>query len=168
VVLGSLFPGPAAAGTLAFPNSVGIFAPADQPSEILISTSLGLVTSEDAGRTWTWSCGKDILGSPGYVQASGGPHRLFAYGSTLFYSDDGSCSWHKAAGLVGGAAYVYGVSGVALFWMGSEFLPINSMIWMLLVDWMTASALYPNRPLALGAAPSVSLGVSLGTAKALA
>jgi hypothetical protein len=106
-VLVSLAPGPAAGGGIAFPNSAGIFAPAGQPGEILVSTSLGLITSEDGGQTWTWSCGEEALGSFAYLQPA---HRLFAFGTTLFYSDDGSCSWHKAGGLVSGGAYVYGVS----------------------------------------------------------
>jgi len=46
----------AAHGNGAFPDSEGILLPADRPDQLLLATNFGLFTSDDAGKTWAWSC----------------------------------------------------------------------------------------------------------------
>jgi len=40
----------------AFPSAQAVLVPADRPQEIILATNFGLVVSEDAGQTWSWSC----------------------------------------------------------------------------------------------------------------
>ena len=40
----------------AFPDSMQIFVPADAPHRIILATNFGLITSDDDGATWEWSC----------------------------------------------------------------------------------------------------------------
>ncbi len=84
----------------AFPNAQNILVPADRPQEIVLGTNFGLIRSEDAGQTWTWSC-EQALTSFGRLYQMGPPpaHRLFAVaGARLVYSDDGACGWAASAG----------------------------------------------------------------------
>ncbi len=84
----------------AFPDSQSVITPADRPDEIILATNFGLVISEDAGRSWQWSCERDanaygIL----YQQGPAPRHRLFTVaGDKLVFSDDGSCGWQTPAG----------------------------------------------------------------------
>src|SRR5262249_23967254 len=88
---------PARAGSVHFPDARRVFAPADRPDEVLLTTNVGLVTSEDGGRTWTWSCQQEIP-SQGtiYVQGPAPRHRLLALADTLMYSDDAGCNWQAS------------------------------------------------------------------------
>ena len=43
----------------AFPTPEAVLVPADRPQEIILATNFGLVISEDAGQTWSWSCERD-------------------------------------------------------------------------------------------------------------
>src|SRR6476659_9922813 len=87
----------ASAGSVHFPDTDGIFVPADRPGEIILSSNVGLVRSDDGGRTWAWSCAQQGFDAgPGYVLGAAPLHRLFAPGAPLTYSDDGGCSWQAA------------------------------------------------------------------------
>jgi uncharacterized protein (TIGR03382 family) len=85
----------------AFPDSLRIFAPADRPSEIVLVTNFGLITTTDAGASWDWVCehGDGYLAYL-YQRAAPPGHRLFAVAPAgLVLSDDGGCSWSVAADL---------------------------------------------------------------------
>lgn len=84
----------------AFPNAQAILVPADRPLEIVLATNFGLVKTEDAGRTWTWSCEQALTSFGRLYQMGPGPvHRLFTVASArLVYSDDGACGWQASAG----------------------------------------------------------------------
>ena len=63
----------------AFPNGQSILVPADRPDEIVLATNFGLVTSEDAGRTWLYSCEQAATSYGRLYQMGPAPaHRLFA------------------------------------------------------------------------------------------
>lgn len=89
----------------AFPDSLGPLLPPNRPNEFILATNFGVVLSEDAGQTWTYSCERMANGS-GAAQYQLGPaprSRLFALSDiALLYSDDGACTWSKAQGLLAG------------------------------------------------------------------
>ncbi|HVR62192.1 MAG TPA: sialidase family protein [Polyangia bacterium] len=84
----------------AFPDSLGILLPADRPSEILLSTNFGIISSEDGGKTWAWSCEQVSSNLAQFYQLGPPPtDRMFAVSSSgLIFSDDGSCGWSVAGG----------------------------------------------------------------------
>ena len=88
----------------AFPNGQVILVPADRPSEIVLATNFGLVSSEDAGRTWLWSCEQAATSYGRLYQMGPAPaHRLFAVAQAkLVFSDDDACGWDAAGGSLGG------------------------------------------------------------------
>ena len=60
IAAAALFVSPRAArADGAFPDSLGIIAPADRPHDIVVATTFGVVSSIDDGQTWTWSCEQD-------------------------------------------------------------------------------------------------------------
>jgi uncharacterized membrane protein YgcG len=101
----------------AFPDSEAILAPTDRPQDIILVTNFGLVTSNDGGQTWLWSCEQDgnVLGA--FYQLTPLPrNRLFTVtNQNLGYSDDRSCGWQVSGGAVAGQsitdAYLDPVSG---------------------------------------------------------
>jgi MYXO-CTERM domain-containing protein len=89
----------------AFPDSLGPLLPPDRPNEIMLATTFGIVLSEDAGQTWTYSCERLANGmSAAQYQLGPAPrNRLFALTDVAFiYSDDRACTWTKAQGLLAG------------------------------------------------------------------
>jgi hypothetical protein len=94
-----------ALGNGAFPDSQAVLTPEDRPLEILLSTNFGLITSEDGGAEWTWSCEQDPNGTRNLYQLGPPPrHRLFARdASGLVFTDDRGCSWTVATGTLAGA-----------------------------------------------------------------
>jgi hypothetical protein len=105
VILG-LAPGRARADG-AFPNSQGLLLPADRPNELALATNFGIVLSEDAGQTWTYSCEQASNGSAAGQYQIGPPprDRVFAMSDTaLIYTDDRACGWSKAQGMLAGKA----------------------------------------------------------------
>ena len=85
----------------AFPDSLQVLLPADQPHRIILATNFGLIISDDDGATWEWTCeprGNDntIL----YQQAARPSTRLFAVlvNHGLNYSDDDACTWTPSGG----------------------------------------------------------------------
>jgi hypothetical protein len=89
----------------AFPDSLGIIAPADRPHDILLATNFGLVSSIDDGQTWTWSCEQDKNAYGAQYQMSAPPlDRIFTRaGGALAFSDDRACGWSVAGGAVASA-----------------------------------------------------------------
>ena len=94
----------AARGDGAFPDSDTIIVPLDRPNEILLGTNFGVVRSEDAGATWTWSCEQTLTTNARLYQLGPPPgHRLYAVAlGKLVHSDDGACGWQSAGGAIGG------------------------------------------------------------------
>ena len=84
----------------AFPSGQSVLAPADRSGEIILATNFGLVSTEDGGRTWLYSC-EQAATSYGHLYQMGPPpqHRLFAVANgKLVFSDDGACDWQTAGG----------------------------------------------------------------------
>jgi hypothetical protein len=101
-----LVPLDAAHANGAFPDGQSVLTPSAWEQEIFLATTFGVVFSQDAGKTWLWTCEQDA-NSLGYLyQMSASPrHRLFALAAPgLVYSDDGTCTWRLSGGLVTGAA----------------------------------------------------------------
>ncbi len=90
----------------AFPDSLGIIAPADRPHDIVLATNFGVVSSIDDGQTWTWSCEQDRNAFGAQYQMGAPPlDRLYTRSqNALVFSDDRACAWSVAGGAVGGAA----------------------------------------------------------------
>jgi hypothetical protein len=86
----------------AFPTGEAVLVPADRPQEIILATNFGLVISEDAGQTWSWSCERDDNAFAFLYQLGPAPRRrLFAIANGhVITSDDASCSWQVAGGLL--------------------------------------------------------------------
>jgi MYXO-CTERM domain-containing protein len=87
----------------AFPDSEGILLPADRADQLLLATNFGLFTSDDAGKTWAWSCEQNgVSDLASLYQMGPAPlNRLFAVSAHgLIHSDDRSCTWHVATGAV--------------------------------------------------------------------
>lgn len=97
----------------ALPGSLGILLPADKPKEIALSTNFGLIISDDGGATWVWTC-EQIPTSMANLYALGPPpaavgslgDRFYALSPIegLAFSDDGTCSWQRAGGMLAGAS----------------------------------------------------------------
>jgi hypothetical protein len=87
----------------AFPNGQTILVPVDRPDEIVLATNFGLITSQDAGRTWLWSCEQTATNYGRLYQMGPAPaHRLFAVAQgKLVFSDDDACGWDAAGGALG-------------------------------------------------------------------
>jgi len=83
------------------PDPQQILVPSDRPEQIILVTNFGLLFSEDAGKTWLFSCerGLSMYAGP-YLLGARPSNRLFAMtsGAGLIYSDDDSCSWQAAGG----------------------------------------------------------------------
>jgi hypothetical protein len=102
------------------PGSLGIMLPMDRPQEIVLATNFGLILSEDGGATWLWTCEQlatsmatfYAVGAPPATGAGSGAlgDRYYALspitGIGLAFSDDGSCSWKAAGGVLAGANVV--------------------------------------------------------------
>lgn len=84
----------------AFPNSQSILLPVGKPSDILLVTNFGVVSSDDAGRSWLWSCESDENALGFLYQVSGPPrNRIYALANQqIVFSDDGTCGWQAAGG----------------------------------------------------------------------
>jgi len=106
VVGGALLPARAARADGAFPDSLGIIAPADRPHDIVLATNFGVVTSIDDGQTWTWSCEQDRSSFGTQYQMSAPPlDRIYTRSQgSLAFSDDRACGWDIAGGAVAGTA----------------------------------------------------------------
>jgi photosystem II stability/assembly factor-like uncharacterized protein len=98
----------AAYGNGAFPDSMSLMAPDGEPSRLILATNFGLISSEDAAQTWTWTCEQPATGNAVLYQMGPAPRRrLFAIADgKLAFSDDRGCSWQTAAGLVEQATVV--------------------------------------------------------------
>jgi hypothetical protein len=95
-----LSPAPARADG-SYPGSRQILLPAERPEQLILATNFGLILSEDAGRTWSFSCERELNAYAGpYLLGTAGSQRIFALtaGAGLIHSDDASCGWQAAGG----------------------------------------------------------------------
>ena len=88
----------------AFPAVEGVLLPADRPQEFTLVTNFGVVRSEDGGQSWSWSCEQEANAFGVLHQLGPAPRRrLFAVANDrVVYSDDATCSWQIAGGLLAG------------------------------------------------------------------
>jgi hypothetical protein len=98
----SLLLGPAAArADGSFPDPLQVLLPPARPEQIILVTNFGLIFSEDAGKSWQFSCEQSLTAYAGpYLLGAPPSSRIYAIasGSGLIYSDDDSCSWNAARG----------------------------------------------------------------------
>lgn len=89
-----------ARGNGAFPDSLQLLLPADHPQQIIMSTTFGLIMTEDDGQTWSWSCEQPNTTNAALYQVGSAPqNRLYALsGDGLAFSDNQSCSWELSSG----------------------------------------------------------------------
>jgi len=89
-----------ARGDGAFPDSLGILLPLDQPNRIIAKTNFGLLVSEDAGASWEWVC-EQAIGLNTFIYQIGPPpsDRLYAVSfDGLTFSTDFGCTWDRVQG----------------------------------------------------------------------
>jgi hypothetical protein len=101
VALGALLGTTPARADGSYPGSRQILLPADRPEQLILATNFGLILSEDAGETWSFSCERELSAYAGpYLLGAAGSRRIFALtaGAGLIHSDDDSCGWHAAGG----------------------------------------------------------------------
>src|SRR4051794_3530688 len=96
----ALAAGPARANG-ALPSSYGILLPADKLQQVVLATNFGMIISEDAGKSWLWTCERPET-SFGYLYGVGPAPRDRFYALSpdtgLALSDDGSCTWQRSGG----------------------------------------------------------------------
>jgi len=110
-VAAALVGGPARADG-GIPGSLAILLPADQPRNIALATTFGLILSEDGGASWQWTCEQFATTSMANLYAVGPPavasggigDRFYALSPLkgLAISDDGSCTWSTSGGALAG------------------------------------------------------------------
>jgi hypothetical protein len=83
----------------AFPDSLGILLPSEQPHRIVASTNFGLVVSDDDGRSFALVC-EDVIGMLASIyQVGPAPdNRLFAVTVDGLKVSNDACTWNMASG----------------------------------------------------------------------
>jgi MYXO-CTERM domain-containing protein len=85
----------------ALPASYGILLPTDKPQQVVLATNFGMIISEDAGKSWLWTCERPET-SFGYLYGVGPAPRDRFYALSpdtgLAVSDDASCTWQRSGG----------------------------------------------------------------------
>jgi hypothetical protein len=87
----------------AFPESFQLILPSDRAGQIVLATNFGMIISDDAGATWSWTCEEKQTSMASLYGISAPPlDRFFALSSFagLAYSDDQSCSWTTSSGVL--------------------------------------------------------------------
>lgn len=84
----------------AFPDSLGIFLPADRPHEIFAATNFGLLISDDDGATWRWVCEEAIgpYASPYQLGPPPDDRIMAVHYQGLAVSADLGCTWQAGTG----------------------------------------------------------------------
>src|SRR5215472_19328530 len=102
LALAALFSSSPARANGAFPDSMGILLPADQPNRIIASTNFGLLVSEDDGANWSWIC-EEAVGINSFLYQQGRPPNDLIVALSvdgLTYSADFGCTWHRPGGSI--------------------------------------------------------------------
>jgi len=89
----------------AFPDSQSIMTPDARPHAIRLATNFGILSSDDDGQTWVWSCEQPETNNGSLYQMGPAPrNRIFVISSEgLAFSDTDSCGWSLAGGTAAGA-----------------------------------------------------------------
>jgi len=97
--LAALLSARGARGDGAFADSQRLFLPPERPAQLVLATNFGIVTSEDGGRSWSWTCEQPAAhDATGYQLGPAPRRRLFAISfAVAVHSDDLGCSWTAAA-----------------------------------------------------------------------
>src|SRR4051794_13769392 len=105
VAVAALLSASAARANGAFPDSQSIMTPDSRPHAIRLATNFGLVSSDDDGQTWVWSCERAETNNGSLYQMGPAPtNRMFTVSSEgLAFTDSDSCGWSLARGAVTGA-----------------------------------------------------------------
>jgi MYXO-CTERM domain-containing protein len=92
----------------AFPDSLSLLLPTDKPNRIALATNFGVVSSDDDGATWLWTCeGATTSSALLYNQSAAPADRLMALSEDdLVLSDDDACTWRVAGGAVGAGSVI--------------------------------------------------------------
>lgn len=78
----------------AFPGSLAVFTPLDEPDTIIESTNFGLLVTKDGGESWRFVCEEAISALVSQYALGPSPHALYALGTTgLVRSTDEGCTW---------------------------------------------------------------------------
>ena len=101
IALSALLGGTLARAHGSAPEPRQILLRADHPEQIILATNFGLIFSEDGGETWLFSCERGISDYAGpYLLGAPPSNRILGMTSGLIYSDDDSCSWNAAGGVL--------------------------------------------------------------------
>jgi len=124
----------------AFPDASSLSVASAPSSLVLLSTNFGLVRSDDAGSSWSWTCevglsaGGTLYGS----SVSSTSDRLFTLGSRgLVISDDRACSWQApapAAAAMAATDYFIDPQDPMRIWLLASSLPSAAVPDALLVS----------------------------------
>ncbi|HVT07883.1 MAG TPA: hypothetical protein VHO67_10515 [Polyangia bacterium] len=103
LALAALLGGGAARADGAFPDATNVLLPPGDAQAITLATNFGLISTDDGGKTWIWSCETPLLnGGRSYqiaADARGSIRRIVALSSWgLVHSDDAGCSWSASLG----------------------------------------------------------------------
>ena len=92
----------------AFPDSLSIVAPVDRPQRLALATNFGLISSDDAGASWSWVCEDALTNCTTLYSAGASPaDRLYALSADrLVFSDDDACDWTVAGGADASGGFV--------------------------------------------------------------
>jgi len=90
----------------AFPDSQSIMTPDGRPHAIRLATNFGIISSDDDGQTWVWSCERPQTNNGSLYQMGPAPaNRIYTISSEgLAFSDDDSCGWALAGGAAANAS----------------------------------------------------------------
>lgn len=86
----------------AFPEAQSVLLPRDRPNEIVLATTFGLVSTEDGGATWHFSCeasNTPMVGGGRYAMGPPPEDRIYAktdIGPGV--SSDSACTWSLGSG----------------------------------------------------------------------
>ena len=98
--LSALLPAGAARANGAFPDSQSIMTPDSRPHSIRLATNFGIISTDDDGQNWVWSCEQPESNNGSLYQMGPAPKsRLYVISSEgLAFSDNDSCGWSIAKG----------------------------------------------------------------------
>jgi hypothetical protein len=104
--LAALLPASVARANGAFPDSQSIMTPDARPHSILLATNFGVISSDDDGKTWVWSCERPETNNGSLYQMGSAPaNRIYTISSEgLAISSDDSCGWSLAGGTAAAAS----------------------------------------------------------------
>jgi photosystem II stability/assembly factor-like uncharacterized protein len=93
----------------AFPDGFTVVLRPDRPREILVATNFGVVSSDDDGATWRFTCEEDRESRNTYRFGAevASPYRIFALGQRaggafgLVMTADDGCTWVPTMGTMG-------------------------------------------------------------------